>query len=193
MLDSLTDRTAMEQVAAAEIQPGEKLLWIGRPDPARVGRQSLPMLLFGIPWTLFSLFWMAGASGMLFHGGGPPGPFNYLFPLFGLPFVGVGIGLLTSPYWAARKARTQVYAVTDRRAMIISGTASRTVASYTQRDMTDIVRTEHANQTGDVVFATQVSRSSNNNGTTTRIGFFGIPEAAAVERLLLEHFKQGDA
>ena len=37
------------------------------------------------------------------------------FPLFGLPFVLIGLGMLTAPHWAKRKALRTAYAVTDRR------------------------------------------------------------------------------
>src|SRR5688572_1960017 len=87
----------------AELRDGERLVWVGQPHPGRASRAGIPMVLFGIPWTAFALFWMAGASGMLFGGfgnGGPPGFGGFLacFPLFGIPFVLIGIGLLTSPF-----------------------------------------------------------------------------------------------
>jgi hypothetical protein len=45
-----------------------------------------------------------------------------LFPLFGVPFVLIGLGMLAAPYWMRRKAQNTVYALTDKRALILSPT-----------------------------------------------------------------------
>ena len=85
-----------------ELVDGEELIWTGQPRPSRFAIRSLPIVLFGIPWTAFSLFWICGAAGFK-----PPdftGPMD-LFPLFGVPFVLIGIGMLASPLWMVRKAR----------------------------------------------------------------------------------------
>ena len=46
------------------------------------------------------------------------GAFGVLFPLFGLPFVMVGVGMLSSPFWLRRRAKRTCYALTDRRAIL---------------------------------------------------------------------------
>ena len=56
----------------SELRQGEKLRWVGQPRPGRMARQALPIVLFGIPWTAFALFWMAMASGILFWGDPQP-------------------------------------------------------------------------------------------------------------------------
>jgi hypothetical protein len=190
MVPAQVDTLSIQQVVSSELEQGEKLLWVGQPNPARAGRQAIGIAIFGIPWTLFALFWMAGASGMLFHSAGPPDAFGILFPLFGLPFVLIGFGMLSAPFWASRKALTQVYAITDKRAMIIDGGRSRKVQSFTRADMCDIERTELANGSGDLMFAQRIRTSSNSSGTTTTsIGFYGIPEVRAIEKLMLDTFK----
>src|SRR3712207_4913094 len=105
----------------SELRDREHLVWAGQPRPSRVMRSAIPIVLFGIPWTAFAIFWMVVASGMLFggFGGGGPGPFGAFFscfPLFGLPFVLVGLGMLSSPFWMYRRAKRTCYAVTDQRA-----------------------------------------------------------------------------
>src|SRR6185437_12509968 len=95
----------LDERVRSELSEGEQLLWVGQPLPRRYVRSSIPIVLFGIPFTGFALFWMAGASGVLFAGaamnGGPGGFAAFLacFPLFGLPFLIIGLGMLTSPYW----------------------------------------------------------------------------------------------
>jgi hypothetical protein len=107
----------------SELQRGEKVLWIGQPRPGRVMLSTLPIFLFGIPWTAFAVFWVGMA---LFLGGGvakgpDPGAGRWLslcFPLFGVPFVLVGLGMLSAPWWARRRAKRSCYAVTNQRAIV---------------------------------------------------------------------------
>ncbi len=174
-----------QQTAQAQLEAGERLLWYGRPDPKRQLLGSLVVLLFGIPWTAFALFWTAAASGLVW---GEMGfGWHSLFALWGVPFVLVGFGMLGSPYWLYRKAQRTVYAITNRRALIISGTRTREIQSYTARDIGIIERSERANGKGDVMFATAAS-----NKNPQRVGFTGIPDARRVERLLLDTFKSDE-
>lgn len=46
-----------------ELDPGERVVWTGLPLPGRFARRAWGMVIFGIPWTAFALFWIAGASG----------------------------------------------------------------------------------------------------------------------------------
>ena len=106
----------------SELRHGERLVWTGQPLPRRFMRSAVPIVLMGIFVTPFAVFWMAGASGMLFGGGGggPGGAdaFFTCFPLFGVPLVLIGLGMLTAPFWMYRKARRTCYALTDQRAIV---------------------------------------------------------------------------
>ncbi len=175
-----------QQVAQAQLDAGERLLWYGRPDPKRQMLGGLVLTLFGIPWTAFALFWTGAASGLIW--GEREIGWQSLFGLFGVPFVLVGFGMLLSPYWVYRRAQRTVYAITNRRALIISGTTVRKIQSFAASDIEIIERTERRNGKGDVMFATTtVSRNPQ------RVGFLGIPEARRVERLLLDTFKRAEA
>src|ERR1700740_1948944 len=89
--------------AQSELQPGESLYWTGVADPARAAVSALPAALFGIPFAGFAAFWINGA----YHGthamhksaNAFSGPFS-LFPLFGVPFLLVGLGIILAPLWA---------------------------------------------------------------------------------------------
>ena len=172
-----------QQTAQAQLEMGERLLWHGKPDPKRGLWATIPLVLFAIPWTGFSVFWMAAASGLFFKDAKPG--WLSLFALFGVPFVLVGLGMLTSPYWLYKKAKQTVYGLTNRRAIIITGGSTKKVQSYTGDDMGVIERTERSNGTGDVVFATVEGKKS-----VEQVGFMGISDARRVERLLLDTFKK---
>lgn len=185
----------MQRTVLAELAPGERIKWLGKPDPAQYARQALPMVIFGIPWTLFALFWEGGAIQPALQGidraGGPGMAFSIMFPLFGLPFIGIGIGMLTSPIWYRRKAANTIYAVTDRRALMISGSGTRTVQSYDRSAIGTLTRKERGDGSGDLLFGGETpavqwgnSRRSSSNQTTP--GFYGIRTVRQVEQLLRE-------
>src|SRR5262249_47548939 len=96
----------------AELDKGEQIAWIGRPIAWRYALPYVAVLLVGIPFTVFALFWMGAVRG--FPSAGVP-----VFALFGIPFVVVGLGMLLSPFWMLYRAGRTAYAITDRRALIV--------------------------------------------------------------------------
>ena len=144
-------------------------------------KSGFKLWYFFVPWTAFALFWIAGASGFRmprFDGGWS------LFPLFGLPFLLIGIGGLSAPLWLRRKARSMVYAITNRRAISIEGTKSITVKSYPAAEIANIERTEHEDGSGDLVLWTQRYRDSDGDRQTKQHGFFAIDNVRSVESLV---------
>lgn len=92
---------ALQDKVNNELDNDEIIEWMYMPIPHYFKRMSLAMFLFAIPWTAFAFFWIYGASGFEmpdFSKGGAS-----LFPLFGLPFVLVGIGMLSSSLWTYKK------------------------------------------------------------------------------------------
>jgi len=88
----------------------EELLWTGRPYATQPYRSSVFLVLFSIFWLVFSIFWTVGATAA----GGA-------FGLFGVPFMIIGCYLVYSVTVGQRKTLSEtVYAVTDRRALIIT-------------------------------------------------------------------------
>jgi hypothetical protein len=180
-----------------ELQPGEKLLWSGRPNPKRMAWQlpNIIAVVFAIPFTLFAIFWMCLAllpMAAFFSAAEPSqmegAAFSLCFPLFGLPFLLVGLVMLTAPYWAYRRALKMVYGLTDRRALILTTGKSISVKSYSDEDIDNIERTEQADGSGDLIFAREEYRRRGRRHTRN-IAFIGIPNVRAVERLMLDTFK----
>lgn len=189
----------------SELSAGEQLLWVGQPRPDRFARASIPLVIFGLVFTGFAVFWMAAASGMLFGGfGGPngaPGGFGLIFscfPLFGVPFVLVGLGMLTSPFWLRRLARRTCYALTDRRAIVWQARwfGGVEVRSYGPQDLTRLRRVEHADGSGDLVFEEIVTfghdRHGHRTSGTRQYGFLAIDGVRQVEELLRKALLAGE-
>jgi hypothetical protein len=165
----------LQSEIARELAMNERLLWASRANPGRIARQAAPASCVGVPFLAFSIFWTVSATSM-----GAP----IFFTLWGLMFCGIGAAVLLSPLWAAKKGSSTVYVVTDQRAMIIEGGSSRSIKSWTRRDIDTIERREHADGTGDVVFAREMRRGAKGRAYTNEIGFWGIQDARLVEGYL---------
>lgn len=205
---------------AAELESGERLRWQGQPVVgASAAKGAWVITIFAIPWTAFAVFWTLGAAGILFgggHGDHTPLPVRIIFPLFGLPFIGVGVWMLTMPARAkkklARMAERTAYVITDRRAIIFDAgfasggpfagmvassplgavlpEGSLTVRSYRPAQLQNLTRVLHKDGTGDLLFEeTTVTYPVRNHQTRTMtqsIGFRSISNVTEVERLLKE-------
>jgi hypothetical protein len=165
-----------------ELRPGERLIWAAQPRPGAYRRQSLGLVLFGIPWTAFAIFWMVtagwGASKL------ERGPFSY-FALLGLPFVFIGFGMLSSPLWLTRKAKRTVYAVTDQRVIVFEGGVfgGIKVQTFMPDRLTSMTRNQRSDGSGDLIF--EEFRERRGSGThTVRRGFVGIKDVREVEELI---------
>ena len=169
-----------------ELGPDESLLWSGRPDPVRSSRGAYGCWIFAIPWTGFTVFWMLGAAGLLFPG---PKHGSVVFALFGMPFLLVGLAMLSAPYWAFRSAKKTIYAVTSKRLIIMSEGPFRSVKSFYNEDIGSLERRERPDGTGDLVFARNTWRDSDGDRRSSETAFTGIRDVRAVEQLVYRTFK----
>ena len=176
----------------AELDGGERIVWLRQPVPWLLWRGSLAVLIFGVPWTAFSVFWTLRAAGLISPGARTTGWWAYIFPLWGLPFIFIGLAMLSAPYWAARAARRTVYVITDRRAIvwIPKGRGAKDVQSFEPKRLLSITRTERADGSGDLVF--EQFRETNGSSTTTiRRGFMGLANVRDAEEVLREVLLRG--
>lgn len=182
---------AAAALVRAELRSGERMTWAGQPLSGRFALKAIPPMLFGIPFTAFSVFWItmaaAGTSQVRHHGGG--GGLVHVssfFPLFGLPFLVVGLGMLTSPYWMYRRARRVAYVLTDQRAIIFdAGFWNRTtVRSFDPERLHELQRNQNGNGSGDLIFDRQLSFNNQNGRQATDVGFIAIPDVKRVEDLV---------
>src|SRR5262249_26897020 len=130
MTDSPALPESLDRLVNQELAPGETIRWAAQPTPRGFPWLSLVPSLFAIPWTLFALFWMATASGILEHGNGFQNPgrldmTRVISSLFGIPFVLVGLIMFCTPWWLRRRMRRgaarTAYVITNRRAIIFNG------------------------------------------------------------------------
>lgn len=180
-----------DQLLQNELGKNEKLLWSGRPRSRRALWATLPIVLFGIPWTLFSLFWVGMAIGMPMMapaGHGPPVAVRIIFPLFGLPFVLVGLGMLSTPYWLGRRMKKTTYAVTTERVLILEPSwfgRALNVTSLGPEQLDALTKTVHPDGSGDLQLTGPFIGPYTNRGSYRAArAFYGIPDVNEVERII---------
>ncbi len=132
-----------------ELDSGEHLLWKGRP---RGGIRLRSIDFFPIP---FSLIW----SGFAFFAGFAAvvsvkrgsNDWSALIPV--IPFVLAGFYILIGRFFvdAITRSKTE-YAVTNRRAIIVSGLFSRSIKSIDLRSTSEIALNERGDKSGTITF-----------------------------------------
>lgn len=185
----------MEASIDNELLEGEELLWSGRPDPQRrsivsptrvfriLGLVFMPIglvaVIIGLALLLSSVFppdSRAGLLGLFIPGG--------VFFLLGLVYLIIGlVGFFPT--------RNALYAITNRRVIILRPGRYLNVSSYSKHAITQVHRVERPDGSGDLVFIGNppyYSNSGNNQSTssTGRPGAFSaIPNVRLAEQKLL--------
>lgn len=128
-----------------QLDAGESLLWHARP------RQGLVLRAWDAWFIPFSLLWCGitlrnlNLAPMMAHSG----PAR----LHALLFMGIGLYLLVGRFVldAWRRSRT-VYALTQQRAIIVSGIAARSVRSVSLRNLSELNLSLRSAGVGTIVF-----------------------------------------
>jgi len=188
MLDKLKIPTQLRQKINKELEPHESIRWVGQPRPntSSLIISCLVVFLFAIPWTAFAVFWTYGVLGYKIpdlRAGFQP---EYLFALFGVPFILVGLGLLLSPFWIWRTALKKVYLITNKRAIAFEGANTTTIRSFEPQQLAKIYRRENNDGTGDVVIVVRSWKDSDGDSQKEEVGFLAISNPKQVETLLKE-------
>jgi Bacterial PH domain len=175
--------------AQSELQSGESLYWTGTADPTRAAISALPATIFGIPFAGFALFWMNTAfhatNSMHKSSNDAFSKSFTVFPLFGSPFLLIGLGIVLAPLWAYLKGRSTVYALTNQRVMIISGGSNVSVKSYTPADILSVEHRERPDGSGDIVILTNAIARSNNMTSQVKVALCGVPNVKQVAQQVL--------
>ncbi len=188
----------LNEIIEGELAKGERVVWSGQPIASRLVWPSFAIVLFGIPFTAFALFWMFMARGIVGRAPNPAGgvfPVFRFLPLFGIPFLLIGLAMLSTPYWMLRKTRRTAYAVTDRRVLLVEGglLGGINIRSLEPEQLHDVTRTQYADGSGNLVLQRQY-RGVPLDPTDPRyrgvpffqVGFYGIPDVKHVEDLVRE-------
>ena len=177
-----------------ELQPDERILWMDMPIPKFFTRESKNLFLVGIVVTSFAIFWTCGAAGFTIPNfkevSNPSQLVPLLFPLFGIPFILIGLIMVLNPLYTYGKAFKTVYLITDRRAITCEMGWSKTVRSYPPSRLLDIHRKERRDGTGDVIISSEKWIDKDDVERSRDLGFFEVREPKKVEMMLRDLAKQ---
>ncbi|HEY8696591.1 MAG TPA: hypothetical protein VIM02_03150 [Rhizomicrobium sp.] len=127
------------------LDPGERVLWTGFPQRGLMFRpQDIFVVPFSIAWCGFAVFWEVSVASTK----APP-----FFLLWGGGFVAVGLYFVFGRFAvdAISRART-IYAVTNRRVLILSGLTTRKLQSLALGGLTELELQERSNRRGTITF-----------------------------------------
>ncbi len=154
-----------------ELEAGERIRWTAQPIPGRAPVASVSAVVFAIPWTAFAVFWTISAAQS-----------SLLFALWGIPFIGVGISMLASPFVAYRNARHTVFVVTDRRVVTIEAKMRATsVRSFAPEYIKHLERRERPDGSGDLVLAKRMENDSDGNPREIEETLVALPNVREAE------------
>jgi Bacterial PH domain len=140
---------ALEQVVRSQLAANEKLLWTGQPRGGIRFRATDAFLIpFSLLWCGFAIFWELSVLEQ-----GAPG----FFALWGIPFVAFGLYFVIGRFFVDALARGRTYyALTDQRAIIVSGLVNQQVKSLPLRTMSDVTVTERADGSGTITLGPSI-------------------------------------
>ncbi len=154
-----------------ELRADETPKWIGYPIPKRYAiQEGLVPCLIGIPFTAFAVVWtlLAMKSESL------------LSPLFGIPFILIGLYLLANPllkYWRALKT---VYVITNQRLLILNGVLRPSQKAFAASDLGHLDVERKQDGSGNIIMAEE-HRQAGGGSWTVEIGFKAIPDVREAE------------
>ena len=165
---------------APYLDPGEDLLWEGRPNRGvRLGISDIFKSMFGLVFFGFAVFWITMASSI---GGAAPGGVGLMFPLFGLPFVLVGAYFMVGRFfWDSFVRSKTVYALTTKRGIIARSAFGRSLKSYPIKRRTEI---EYLPGEEATIYFGKEERRGKNGTYTVKRGFEYINGGDQVYRLM---------
>lgn len=175
------------------LSPGERVLWSGKPRQGiALSGSDIYLIPFSLLWGGFAFFWnfqvWTTFSGVGFND-------DWLFKLWGLPFLAAGIYFIVGRFFHdAWVRRHLLYAVTNQRVLILGGSRSSKLTSRDIQALPMLELTEHRDRTGTLVFDSNevgyswFGRSRGFSGWTPNAGanaqFFRIQDPRRVYELI---------
>ena len=199
------DESPPESVAEEAIEPGERIIWAGRPDVEALTSEArrqrglggfvkglarpLAILLFAaLVWAYMNGLDLASAMDLLSAAVRNAGAEGVVAPLAFLGFVGLILALQARTAGKFIEwARGLTYAITDRRLLILlDGEIETELEPGQVKKMRLRNRTEGFQ---DLVFAEKLRGGSSGKGSLTarekrRIGFKALPDAERIQELV---------
>lgn len=192
MDDQATNELSADNRAAlaAEMLPGETLLWAAEPSAGMrlagfvVWLVAIPFIGFGLFWTALTLLPLLLGAGMGWIGG--------IVSLFGLPFLAIGLILFLKPFSLRKTADNTVYAFTNRRLIRLVHGKTREVSEVPMDSIGSIDMAEYSDGSGTL--SIQALGPPEASGARRPIAIYqimGVKDVARARTVLRERIAAG--
>ncbi len=183
-----TVRQRLDLALMNELRDDEHVVWQGM-KLARIEPKGFGIYLFAIPWTAFALFWTAiaawGTSAM-----GDGDIIGWAFPLFGTPFILIGLGMLATPFVPLFQRGRILFAVTAQRVLKLSLGRDLTVNSVPASRIGDIVRRESSDGSGSVEMSLSAAITDFNGKKSNQMTIGRVDNVRAAYQAVLDLSQQ---
>lgn len=178
----------------AEIDPSELLRWCAQPSPESAFRRAIPpaigLALLALAFAALMFFaswstWREFQGLEPYTGNGKPSIFAVrAFVVFGCIIVAAGLSCLCGPWFAAKRARRTIHALTNTRILTITINAPGRVSvnAVEPGHPLHITRTDLAGNLGDLTLYPQP------RANTGLLVMRSIPDPRTAERLIRATF-----
>jgi hypothetical protein len=200
----LVGLTAEERVRSL-LRPDEQLLWIGTPLPLHFLGEKIAHFLFGlIPFTFGAVFLILMAWSISRDGINPNMLPGYLVGFTaGVGFSIIGVGLLLTPWMMGSRLREVVYAITDRRGILLTSPAwfwqpiptlelGDRQMDFTPQELLHGKRMRRGVTRFDLIFRSE-RRGSGKGRTTVHYGFLGLKHPEEAQNVIEATFRKDSA
>lgn len=191
-----------QQVFQEQLLKGEDILWSGQPDPnVTFTTMDIFLIPFSLFWGGFAIFWEILV--LIFPRGVDYGDFNFvahlIFPLFGIPFVIIGLYLMFGRFiYKKWKKRRTYYAVTNKRLISLSKAWGQHFQEANIKSISGLGKKVRSDGIGTLTFGGSQSflfsgfQFYANTGLdiltfhAAQLGFFDIKDVNGVHRLITD-------
>ena len=154
---------------SALLNPGEKILWQGRPRPYVFMLRGMPNLAYGVTWSVLGAIWYHGARMAPFMG------WWRIVPYLSFPFILAGFSFWRYPIRLIAQGSRTWYVVTNQRIFIaeLNKKGSVSVRVFSKEEMCAPQVMSRFDGLYDVILT---QRSLDNPHLKPRLdaGFFGL-------------------
>jgi hypothetical protein len=165
-MNASSRQAALQAEIATELQPGERLVWTGYPAAGAVFRKLLWLIWVGGPVVVVAWFVRDQIAGQL--------------------ALLAGLTLMLGPVVAAWMARGTIYALTARRALILSKSIGHRALSSVDLSAADkrVESLQGEGGGGTVLFVSGLPPRRRYTDYTGKFGFWDVPDAAQVAAIV---------
>jgi len=144
----------IEEQFRDDLLKDEEILWAGQPETSVLFTGADVFLVpFSLLWGGFAIFWELSVLFIIFSTDGSKSKMPIIFPLFGIPFVIIGLYFMFGRFiYKNWKKRNTYYAITNKRVLVLTKLFSRSLNAVNIDTIPTINKTIRSNGLGTIKF-----------------------------------------